>query len=369
MKNIYDKLRVIIISVVVSAVSVLIFVIPDKGFSENENRTLETAPAFTADSLVSGRFTESLGRYLADQFPFRDGFVSVKAYSELLSGKKENNGVIYCANDTLVPRTDIKENRLSDNLLCISEFENRTKAEVTVVALPRAADVFSELLPIGYPKDIDKDLWKEFNYTAKKLGVKTVDVYSVLCKSNSYYRTDHHYTTEGAFKTYEALADALCYKPYNKNYFKVSKVTDSFCGTAMRSSGFYFAKKDEISLYRYPLDEEYKIVADGKEIQLYDMDKLNSTDKYAVFLGGNHGRVDITLDDENREKLLVIRDSFADSIAPFLALHYDLTLVDLRYFTDSVAQCVQNEKFKKVLVFENISELATAKNLSYLRME
>ena len=88
-----------------------------------------------------------------------------------------------------------------------------------------------------------------------------------------------------------------------------------------------------------------------------------------MFLGGNHGRVDITLDDENREKLLVIRDSFADSIAPFLSLHYDLTLVDLRYFTDSVAQCVQNEKFKKVLVFENISELATAKNLSYLRME
>ena len=369
MKSIFDKLQVIAVSAVVVLFSVLIFIVPDKSFSENENRSLETAPTLTAEGLASGEFTEALGRYLADQFPLRDGFVSVKAYSELLSGKKENNGVIFCANDTLIPRPDIKENRLYDNLKCISEFAERTGAVVTVAALPRVADVFSELLPAGYPKSIDQDLWKQYNAAAKSVGVNTADTFSVLCDSNSYYRTDHHYTTEGAFRTYKTLAETLNFKPYDIGYFNVTKVTDSFCGTSMRSSGFYFAKKDEIYLYRYQSDNEYNIVADGKEISLYDMDKLDSTDKYAVFLGGNHARVDVTLEGKNREKLIVIRDSFADSITPFLALHYDLILIDLRYYTDSVAQCVRDEAVSKVLVLENISELATAKNLSYLRME
>ncbi|MBQ9770173.1 MAG: hypothetical protein IJW27_08210 [Clostridia bacterium] len=369
MKNVFDKLQVIIVSAVLLTVSVLIFIIPDKTFSENENRSLETAPKLSAETMVSGEFTETLGRYLADQFPFRDTFVSVKAYGELLSGKKENNGVIYCDGDTLVPRTDINPNRLYDNLKCISDFSKRTGAEVTVAALPRVADVYSELLPVGYPKDIDRDIWKNYADAAKALRVNTADVYDVLCESNSYYRTDHHYTTDGAFKTYEILASVLGFEPFDIDYFKISRVTESFCGTSMRTSGFYFAEKDEIYLYRYPSDDRYKIVADGEEIELYDMEKLDTTDKYAVFLGGNHARVDIALESEDREKLLIIRDSFADSIAPFLALHYNLTLIDLRYYTDSVSRCVREEGIDKVLVLENISELVTAKNLTYLRME
>ncbi|WP_348246457.1 hypothetical protein, partial [Salmonella enterica] len=74
--------------------------------------------------------------------------------------------------------------------------------------------------------------------------------------------------------------------------------------------GFYLAKKDEIKLYRYENDTKYTVIADKKEISLYDFEKLEAVDKYAVFLGGNHARVDIT-NGENREKLLIVRDSFA----------------------------------------------------------
>ncbi len=369
MKNIIDKLQVIIISILVVAFSVLMFALPDRGYSENENRSLEEAPPLSFESIISAEFTEKLGRYFADQFPMRDGFVAVKAYSELLSGKKENNGVIYCKNDTLIPKSKVEDNRLEDNLRCIAELGKRSGAEIITVPLPRTADVFSELLPAGYPKETDLALWEQYRSTAKKLGVKTVDVYSPLCTSNEYYRTDHHYTTKGAFIVYDALGDALEFRPLSENSFNISTVSEDFCGTSMRSSGFYLAKKDAINLYRYSGDDRYKVIADEEEISLYDMSKLDTTDKYAVFLGGNHSRVDIFLEDRNREKLLIIRDSFADSIAPFLAIHYDLVMIDLRYYKDSVAEIIEKENISKVLVLENISELSTAKNLTYLRME
>ena len=133
----------------------------------------------------------------------------------------------------------------------------------------------------------------------------------------------------------------------------------------MRSSGFYFTKKDKIELYRYESDDNYTITADGQSISLYDFSKLDTTDKYAVFLGGNHARVDIK-SGQNREKLLVIRDSFADSLAPFLSLHFDLVMVDLRYYTDNVRELAVSEGISKVLLLECISELSTTNNLSYL---
>ena len=70
---------------------------------------------------------------------------------------------------------------------------------------------------------------------------------------------------------------------------------------------------------------------------------------------------------EGRPKLLVIRDSFADSIAPFLAMHYDLIMLDLRYFTDNVQQIVASENVSQVLILESMSEFATTRNISYLK--
>ena len=212
-------------------------------------------------------------------------------------------------------------------------------------------------------------LWEELYSKTNNRGFEFVDLYGSLCESNAYYRTDHHYTSDGAYIVYTLLSEKLGYTPLDKNLFSIERVADDFCGTSIRTSGFYMYENDSIDLYRYDGDAEYSVVADGKSIELYDFDKLNTTDKYAVFLGGNHARVDISKDGTKREKLLIVRDSFADSLVPFLAMHFDITLIDLRYYTDSVAQLAANEEITTVLVLENVEELATAKNLSYLRMK
>ncbi len=368
MKRFFDKVYIIAFSSVLVVLATLLVLLPDKELSEKENRSLMQMPNITVKNVLSGEYTTDLASYFADQFPFRDMFVACKAYSELLQGKGENNGVIYVNGDVLIPRAKAENIRLQENLNIISEFSNSTDIAVTIAALPRTADVFSEYLPESYPKADDYKLWEDFNKSAEQLKFNSAQLYDILCESNAYYRTDHHYTTQGAYLTYKSLGTALGYTPMDEAFFSIETVTDEFCGTAMRTSGFYLAKKDEITLFRYENDLDYTVVADGEQIKLYDFSNLDTTDKYAVFLGGNHARVDITGNSADRQRLLIIRDSFADSIAPFLALHFDLTMIDLRYYSDSVYNIIEQEGIDAVLILESIDELATAKNISYLNM-
>lgn len=364
MKKRFNLLITIIICAFVLALSVSFIALPDKAFSGKENRSLAQFQKPTVYNITSGAFTQNFGKYFADQFPMRDAFITVKAYSELILGKRENNGVIKCG-DTLIARPKSEEMQLKENLQIVSDFSKSQNIQTVVAALPRSVDVFSEILPASYPTESDKALWDEYFTLSKDYNLIAPDLYSPLCESNEYYRTDHHYNSHGAYLTYSLLGEALGYSPKEKSYFNIQAVTDEFCGTSMRSSGFYFTKKDKIELYRYDSDDSYTITADGESISLYDFSKLDATDKYAVFLGGNHARVDIK-SGENRDKLLVIRDSFADSLAPFLSLHFDLVMVDLRYYNDNVRELAVSEGISKVLLIECMSELSTTNNLSYL---
>ena len=364
MKNIFEKSIVIVSALLIVVLAALIIIIPDKEISQKENRTLQQWPTFTFEKLKNGDLTEQIARYLTDQFPLRDGFVSLKAYCELALLKQENNGVVYGKGGVLIPRGEIENDRLEENLKAISKLSAAVEKEIVIAPLPRTVDVYKNSLPKAYHYENEARIWQKL-FAGNK---KALDLRDVLEVDGSYYKTDHHYTTKGAYITYCALGKELGFTPKSEDFFKIETVTTDFCGTAMRSSGFYLAKKDEIKLYRYENDIEYIVIADKNKISLYDFEKLNTVDKYAVFLGGNHARVDISNGKQGREKLLIIRDSFADSIAPFLALHYDITLIDLRYYTDSVKQLIETENIDKILVLQSITELATAKNISILQM-
>lgn len=369
MKKFFERFIVLSTSFLLVLFAVMLIAIPDREFSDKENRALQEMPKFSVKKLTTGEYTSKIGKYLSDQFPFRDAFVGIKAYAELAQGKRENNGVIYGKGGVLIPNGKIENNRLGKNLEIIKDFANSIGKSVTVAPLPRNIDVMAECVPKSYPKEDINLIWQEFQDGWTGLGGTPIMLNQVLKGDDTYYRTDHHYTTRGAYITYCALGEQLGYRPKEEDYFSLETVAKDFCGTSMRTSGFYLAKKDEIALYRYENDTQYRVTADNQSISLYDFEKLNGVDKYAVFLGGNHARVDISSGEGERQKLLVIRDSFADSLVPFLAIHYDITLVDLRYYTDSVRQLVSQENIDKVLVLENISELSTAKNISILAME
>lgn len=365
------KKKINIITITLCAATVLTFlslflILPDQKLSQAENRVLKNLPDFSISNLMSGEYTADLSEYISDQFPARDVFVATKAYSELLLGKRQNNGIIYGKNNTLIPIASSGE-RLQENIDIVKEFKTATGVPVCLAILPSSIDVFAEYLPKSYDMSANDNLWQQIYAQSENSNLKVAQLYTSLCETNNYYRTDHHYTSFGAFQTYELLGKELGFDAKSKEFFNLETVSNEFCGTSMRSSAFYLTPKDTITLFRYSGDEDYTVIADGKQISLYDMSKLDTTDKYAAFLGGNHARVDITSDKE-KPKLLIIRDSFADSIAPFLAIHYDLTLIDLRYYNDNVQQLVSDENFDQILILESITEFSSAKNISYLKL-
>ena len=62
--------------------------VSDKTYSAHEKRKLAQRPAFTAQNVFSGKFGSDLETYLADQFPARDAWVSVKTFAEVAGGKR-----------------------------------------------------------------------------------------------------------------------------------------------------------------------------------------------------------------------------------------------------------------------------------------
>jgi len=159
----------------------------------------------------------------------------------------------------------------------------------------------------------------------------------VSCGSNLYYNTDHHWNTHGAYFAYTQICNRMGIVPYQKEYFSQIIASENFRGTSYTRSGLptTLVNEDTVTIYRYDNDERFIVeYHENEEIRqgFYDNTALESIDKYSVFLGGNYPYLSIS-DSKNadKEKLLLIKDSFANSVIPFLALHFDIEVIDPRY--------------------------------------
>jgi len=376
-----DILLTVLSLVIIFGFAVAIWIIPDKDFSEEENRVLQSAPKFTLDRLIDGRFTSDIAEYYADQFPARDIFVGAKAASEIyLLGKRENNAVISAKDGYVIERSDEPSaDVISKNTKALCDFAARCEAagvKFTAVAAPRVIDAMygsiASPAPNGYTAEIREALSNGLS------SVGYIDLYDTLTQKIAsgeqiYYRTDHHWTTLGAYYGYEKLMTELALDAYSVDDFTPELVSSEFYGTTWSSAGMKWVSPDEMYFYRYDGDENFKLVFEGKEetasYGFYNLDYLSKKDKYGAFLSGNNGRVTITLEGaENREKILVIKDSFAHSLIPFLARDFDIEMIDLRYYKSSVASLIGEGGFARVIAIYNYDSYVTenAFNILYL---
>ena len=152
--------------------------------------------------------------------------------------------------------------------------------------------------------------------------------------------------------------------------FNIEIASDEFFGTTWSSSGIRTSCSDIIEFWRYEGDTDMRTAIDGGEEfeGFYDYSCLDGKDKYSAFLSGNNGLVRIEQEGGEREKLLIVKDSFAHSLAPFLARHFDLVLVDLRYYNKSCAKLCVEEGIAKVLFLCNADTLYSSDDLKKLNM-
>jgi len=346
----------------IGAFTILHLALPDSARSENENRMLARAPKFSLRALFSGNFTEDFEDYVTDQFPFRDSWLDLKSRAERAGGKTENNGVFFCREDTLISRFQTpSESALDSAQRAVDSLAENTGLPVYLALIPSAAAVWADRLP-PHADTADQEALIKRIYD--NISVKTVDVYSSL-KAHAaepiYYRTDHHWTTLGAYYGYAATAQALGLTPQSLDRFQPETISNSFYGTVYSSSGVRWVEPDSIQIF-VPA-ENARLTrydsAEGSESPIYDLSKLDTKDKYSMFLGGNTSRLVIETGNPGG-KLLVIRDSYADCELPFFFAHYsEIHVLDLRYYRQSVSAHAVEGGFDAILVSYSLADFVT----------
>ena len=367
MTNRAKWLQVLLFLVFIGTFFLLNLFLPDRSFSAQENRMLQTAPQFSFSSLFSGKFTSTFETYVTDQFAFRDSWTALKARAELASGKRENNGVYLCDGETLIePYTAPKQADLEFSLDAINTLTESVDIPVYFALIPSACEIWRDKLPAGAPNDSQK---ATIDAAYAYIGANTANIYGALAQHASepvFYRTDHHWTTLGAYYGYTALADTMGFTAVPLEQYSERVVSERFYGTAYSASGFSWVAPDSISAFvpesgvrvtNYP-------TGTAEAASMYVETFLAEKDQYKYFYGGNTPLLTIETAHTDAPSLLILRDSYMDALSPFLTAHFSkIHILDLRYYKTSLRSYIEANDIDSILVCYNVKNFAEDGNI------
>ena len=438
----FHILLAVCMAVLVIVLDVCFILLPDREASETENRNLQQFPAMTWNTVTSGRFETLFDRYVADQFPGRNGWIGIQAAIARMAGNTVSHDIFLGKNGYLIQRFEEPSEEEYDRMLGdfsevvqivndikqeagtapedagaeqepteygeetgteqeAEEQPDGTDTDIRVYALiaPTAVSVLKDQLPANaYPMvSGDEDAFLDRLFAdLQDLGIESIDVRPALqtlkdSGTQVYYRTDHHWTTDAAYEAWKEFAAAAQLPADHVTYDRLA-VTDQFQGTLSASSGFRTDQKDMICMYMpreivpgeapSPEAPEEEELADGSEeaavgedtasesgglrylmvnrdtgekrSSLYDTSFLDTRDKYAFFMGGNHGEVKIQTSADTDRNILVLKDSYANCLIPFLLPDFqNILVVDPRYYLGSLEQLIRDEGITDVLFLYN----------------
>lgn len=372
----------------------------DRAFSEFENTSLAQKPAFSWSSFVDGSFGSKYVKYINEQFLGRDNWISMKAVADMGLGRIESHGVTYGDDHYLMEKLEIvedqnypanagtnivKQTALDRSNGMVSSFLQMYDQPITFSLVPNSYAILEDEVPTGFP-GVDQQAYTQQIYrTLSEVDdqLEIVDFSDALSQHKDeyiYYRTDHHWTTLGAYYAYVAYCEQKGLTPVSLEELKENKVED-FYGTFYSKAKRPSQPADTITWYDVDVDE-FAFVAnlqqdkqlaqlgevvqeDGLELLrvdgMMDQRKFEVRDKYAAFMWGNSGYVKIKSNhnlnhqEGKTSRLLLFKDSYANSMIPYLTYNYDeIIVVDLRYMAKSTKELMQ-EEFDDIFVMYNFS--------------
>ena len=341
-------------------------------FSEMENRYLQKCPKFTLNNFVKGDFSQKYEEFINDQFIFRNFWINTKMISEVSLTKIENNGIIIGKNNYLFDKLiNIDEGKAKDNLVSVLSFARKNKSKnIYFSIIPNSYEVLKDELPIklnnlNQKKYID-DFYKML-LDSNFQNINIINSFDFLLnkKDKIYYCLDHHWTTKGAYCFYQGLANILDYQAVKLNSLK-EHVVKNFYGTYYSRAKIFWKNPDTIIYYN---SDANFMKTDGKVYKsIYDKEKFSKKDKYAGFLYGNHGLLEI--DSHNyknkKENICIIKDSYANSLIPFLTYNYNkIYVIDLRYISpNDLHNFFVEHDVNDVLILYNFINFVYESNIS-----
>lgn len=342
----------------------------EQEFSEKENRILQTKPEIYPEALLDGSFQEEYEAYLNDQFTHRDSWVDLSVKMSRAAGKKDINGVYIGKDGYLLEKytdEDFNSETVEENIYYLSDFLNVMTEEygaehVNCLMVPAKANVLENKLPVhavGYPEE---RIISEIRGSLEEPGI-LLDLTDTLKEHQDeyiYYRTDHHWTTLGAYYAYAAWAERTGHKAKLPEAYTIETAASDFYGTTYNKV-YLKVPADNVQLFRSRGQRVSVDQNDGEKVSdsFYFPDDIeDESDKYRVFLGGNTAKIEIETNADTDKRLLLIKDSFANCFVPFLAEDYGkITMIDFRYYSDTLDVLMEEcGDFTDLLVMYNVEK-------------
>lgn len=367
------KVFLSLFAILLVSLSLLTFLLPKAEFSDNENRTLAVFPKISAQTIFDGSFMENFSTYLADHFAFRDFWVSVKTSAEKALLKTENNGVYSGDDGYLIDSFDNTSLlHFDENLEAVRTFETMLKQNynITLYTLiaPTATEILQDKLPRFAPT-VDFAALHEQIDTSLAGNIPLSETLMQHKDEYLYYRTDHHWTSLGAYYAYMAYKQAQNETAYAYDEADMEVVTDSFFGTTYSRYGLFDGKHaDSISAPSAAFCGAMTVEKDRETTNsIYSPEMLEMKDKYLYFLGGNDSRVTITTEVKNGKTLLLVKDSYANAFLPYLTQDYETIIVlDMRYYKGIVPNLITEEQVTDVLLLYNLKSFAEDEYIPFI---
>ena len=384
------RVMTILFVLLVAAIAVINAVMPKKDFSENENRVLAEFPQLTWESLFVGTpavdetgretkqiWTTDFETYISDHFMLRDQWVGLKSLVELGAQKKDSGGVYFAEDGYLMEQFWSYDNgRFQGNLTAAREFaqtvQERFGIEVKAMIVPTANDILKDKLPAFAPEVNQQALIAQLKAALPGF----IDVTATLSEHKEegvFYKTDHHWTSLGVYYAYREFCGEMGIAPKPLSWYRAEVLSDQFLGTAYSKANLYTVQPETMIYYKNPQDVpvqvEYragdKVTATSDS--LIEEKFLHEKDKYSAFLNGNQAITKITTGNRNGKKLLIIKDSYGNSFAPFAVNDYqEVHMIDLRAYRQSTLDYMEQNGITDVLLLYNVQNFSEDSNIYQL---
>lgn len=343
----------------------------DKEFSQLENRYLEKMPAFSVETLIDGSFTSKFEKYLTDQFILRDELVMLKSISEKILARKENNGIYLGSDGYLLQRFNAPDEKiLNKNIEAVENFASIVDIPVYASIIPTSTNIYIEKLP-KFAYTFDENIILNMVKNEFK-NAKYIDIKSELEKNKDeyiYYKTDHHWTTLGAYFGYKKVVESMGKPSKSLDNLDEKVVSNDFYGTYHSKALDISTKPDTVSSYIDGANAKVAIYESEypRTGALYDDSFIDQKDKYSYFFGGNFPQVNLSTGSGNGN-LLIIKDSYSNALAPFFLDDYkQITMIDLRFYKLPLSEFILKNKIDEVLILYSSSNFSTDTNLTFLK--
>ena len=350
---------------------------PKRDMIELENRKAAQFPAFSVEALLDGRWQSGFARWMQDQFLLRDAWINTqRAADEIVFQKAEEGGILLGKDQWMFTKLftidDATRQQTAKNVQAVAEFAARYPGKVTFLLAPSASVIYPEALPAGAPMADENalldDIFAQVGESAAVIDLR--EPFTARRDEYLYFKTDHHWTTNGAYRAYEQFCALKGLTPFDRDAHEAVTVED-FQGTHYSSTRLWDVENDTI-IY-YPLPNQMTIYNITGEAQyepmttenLINTDKFATRDKYAAFLDGNNGYSVIEGDGEG--SILVVKDSYANSFIPYLTANYEkIGVVDFRNFKYGLDSTIEREGYDEVLILYNFQTFIADTDLIYI---